>query len=199
MMAIAVFCFSNVGLILLHKQLTSLGSTDEERKDLVALDFRKEGYTAADVESLLSKYGPEGRTTYALYEALDLAVFMWSYAAVLSMMLSVTAAVAPFEVLKLANLLPWAAAAADAVENSIILAMLATYPQHVAAVAPLAVTASAAKWTLLSLTASTVAGLGFYCLYAAAKQASRPKQQQQRQQGQQQQGQAARSQQKKQR
>ncbi|WIA34187.1 hypothetical protein OEZ86_012545 [Tetradesmus obliquus] len=86
-MAVAVFCFSNVGLILLHKQLTSLGSTDEEKKDLVALDFRKEGYAAADVESLLSKYGPEGRTTYALYEALDLGVFMWSYAAVLSMML----------------------------------------------------------------------------------------------------------------
>jgi hypothetical protein len=143
-----------------------------------------------------SKYGPEGRKTYAMFEALDLGAFMWSYAAVLSMMLSAAASVAPFELLKLANLLPWAAAAADAVENSIVLAMLASYPQHVAALAPHAGTASAVKWTLLSVTASTVAGLGFYCLFAAAKQASRPRQQQQQQQ---QQGQENQQQRKKQR
>jgi hypothetical protein len=53
MLAISVFCLSNVGLIVLHKQLTSQGSTDDEKKDLIALDYRKEGYNAADVESLL--------------------------------------------------------------------------------------------------------------------------------------------------
>jgi ABC-type nickel/cobalt efflux system permease component RcnA len=120
---------------------------------------------------------------------------MWSYAAVLSMMLSAAASVVPFEILKLANLLPWAAAAADALENCIILAMLATYPQNVAVLAPHAVTASAVKWTMLSVTASIVAGLGFYCFYAAAKQAGRPAQQRQQQQ----QGQEARQQRKKQR
>jgi hypothetical protein len=56
MLAVSVFCLSNVGLILLHKQLTSLG-TEEQRKDLVALDYRKEGYTAADVESVLRCVG----------------------------------------------------------------------------------------------------------------------------------------------
>jgi hypothetical protein len=60
MFAVSVFCLSNVGLILLHKQLTSLGSTEEQRKDLVALDYRKEGYTAADVESLLRCGGSFG-------------------------------------------------------------------------------------------------------------------------------------------
>jgi hypothetical protein len=127
---------------------------------------------------------------------------MWSYAAVLSMMLSAAASVAPFELLKLANLLPWVAAVADAAENSIILVMLATYPQNVTALAPYAVRASSVKWTLLSVTASTVAGLGFYCLFAAAKQAGRPRgagQQQQQQQQQQSPGQKTRQQNKKQR
>jgi hypothetical protein len=126
---------------------------------------------------------------------------MWSYAAVLSMMLSAAASVAPFEVLKLANLLPWAAAAADAAENSIILTMLVTYPQHVTALAPYAVMVSATKWTLLSVTASTVAGLGLYCLFAAAKQAGKPRggQGQQQQQQQQSPGQSSRQRNKKQR
>jgi hypothetical protein len=136
-----------------------------------------------------------------MFEALDLAAFMWSYAAVLSMMLSAAASVAPYELLKLANLLPWAAAAADAAENSMVLAMLATYPQYVPVLAPYAVIASSIKWTLLSVTASTVAGLGCYCLFAAAKQAGQPRQgagqQQQRQQ--QSQGQNARQRNKKQR
>jgi hypothetical protein len=126
---------------------------------------------------------------------------MWSYAAVLSMMLSAAASVAPFELLKLANLLPWVAAMADAAENSIILAMLAMYPQHVTILAPYAVMASSVKWTLLSVTASTVAGLGFYCLFAAAKQAGKPRggQGQQQQQKQQSSGQSSPQRNKKQR
>jgi hypothetical protein len=53
MLAVSVFCLSNVGLILLHKQLTALGSSDDDRQSLIALDYRKEGYNAADVEYLL--------------------------------------------------------------------------------------------------------------------------------------------------
>lgn len=109
-----------------------------------------------------------------MFEALDLGAFMWSYAAVLSMMLSVAASVAPYELLKLTNLLPWAAAAADAVENILMLTMLATYPQYVSAVAPYIVTASATKWQLLRAAASTVAGVGLYCMVLGAKQSLQP-------------------------
>lgn len=111
---------------------------------------------------------------------MDLAVFMWSYAAVLSMMLSLGTSVAPFEFLKLANLIPWAAAMADSLENILILAMLLRYPDLTTALAPYAAAASRLKWQLLFVAASAVGGVGLYCLGVAAKRMSQGKRPQDR-------------------
>lgn len=56
MFAVGIFCFTNVGLMLLQNQLKQI-SPDSETKGgpqlHPALDYRQEGYTAADVEFVL--------------------------------------------------------------------------------------------------------------------------------------------------
>lgn len=120
-------------------------------------------------------YGAEGRRWYTYFEALDLGIFMWSYAAVLSMMLSMGTSIAPYESLKLANLVPWTAAMADSIENVLILAMLLRYPDLTTVLAPYAVAASKLKWHLLFASASAVGGVGLYCFGVAAKQSVQQK------------------------
>lgn len=101
---------------------------------------------------------------------------MWSYAALLSMMLSAGTSIAPYEFLKLVNLIPWTAAMADSIENTLIIAMLVRYPDLTNALAPYAAAASKLKWQLLFVSASAVGGVGLYCIGVAAKRASQHKQ-----------------------
>lgn len=128
--------------------------------------------------TISSEFRLQGCATYALFEVLDLVTFMWSYIAVglysihatVQPMMSATASVRPVELMKV-NLLSWVAA--DAADNSTVLPKLATYPQCASVLASFAVTLSSFKRMLLSGTASTVAGLGLHCPFAAAKEASR--------------------------
>eukprot|EP00878_Enallax_costatus_P011010 GHUV01011500.1.p1 GENE.GHUV01011500.1~~GHUV01011500.1.p1 ORF type:complete len:153 (+),score=44.28 GHUV01011500.1:190-648(+) len=122
------------------------------------------------------QYGPKGRQWYTYFEALDLGIFMWSYAALLSMMLSAGTSIAPYEFLKLVNLVPWTAAMADSIENTLVIAMLVRYPELTTALAPYAAAASRLKWQLLVLSASAVGGVGLYCLGVAARRVSQQKQ-----------------------
>ncbi|KAF6258706.1 hypothetical protein COO60DRAFT_1517104 [Scenedesmus sp. NREL 46B-D3] len=127
--------------------------------------------------TISSEFRLQGCATYALFEVLDLVTFMWSYIAVglysihatVQPMMSATASVRPVELMKV-NLLSWVAA--DAADNSTVLPKLATYPQCASVLASFAVTLSSFKRMLLSGTASTVAGLGLHCPFAAAKEAS---------------------------
>lgn len=108
-------------------------------------------------------YGPAGRAQYIRFELLDLAICMISYATALSTAISMLARALPAvwrkQQLQLANLLPWAAAAADVAENVAILTMLVTYPSFLAVLAPFAAAATCAKWALLLASVAVVAGL----------------------------------------
>jgi hypothetical protein len=88
---------------------------------------------------------------------------MVSYGTLLSMIISKLAgdlpANWPKQQLQLANLLPWAAVAADVAENVAILSMLLTYPRLVVEIAPYAAAASGAKWVLLFVSAAAVVAL----------------------------------------
>ncbi|KAF8066247.1 hypothetical protein HT031_002570 [Scenedesmus sp. PABB004] len=168
MAALGVFCLSNAAILLLSNRLRALapdvGSIPDLRQDL----------TAPDVEAALSAYGAAGRRLFALIEAIDLCVFMWSYAFVLSGMLSLGASAARLEVLKLVNLLPFAAAGADAAETGLMLAALWSYPRGAARLAPAIAAATRLKWRLLAATASAVGGVGCYCVATGLRRAGEP-------------------------
>lgn len=134
---------------------------------LPPLDGRFLGYSTADVETLFSAYGAAGREQYTRFELLDLAICIISYATALSTGISMLARALPpgwpKQQLQLANLLPWAAAAADVVENVLILAMLVSYPKLVVMLAPCAAAATCTKWVLLM---AAIAAFGVTSLLA---------------------------------
>lgn len=161
MLGIGVWCLSQAAILLLHNQFFQL--TDQS-----TLDLRAEGYQEADVRTLLHDAGAQGRQIYLWISLLDTCVYMWSYAWLLSALLTMASAVAPVEAFKLFNVLPFIAVLVDAVENVLTLSMLLTYPNLVDSLAPVLPSVSRVKWFLLFACASLVGGSGFYCLAVAA-------------------------------
>lgn len=129
--------------------------------------MRAEGYTEEDVRHLLEEAGPQGRNQYLVIEAIDYP-YMCSYGFLLSGLLSIASAVAPFEYFKYLNLLPIVAVLVDAAEDALVLSMLLSYPNLVDAVAPIVPKVSQWKWTLLYACVCVVGGSGFYCVAVAA-------------------------------
>jgi hypothetical protein len=171
--ALGVFCLCQAALLLVHNRF--LAGTGQP-----VLDLRPEGYNADDAIALLGACGAgsEARTQYLLLEAIDLGAYMWALAYLLSALLSVASAVAPVEVLKWSNLLPWLAALADAAENGLTLtALLAQRPNLTATLAPHLATASRVKWGLLYATACVLVGGGLYTLAVAAGMAGKQRRQ----------------------
>lgn len=161
LLALGAWCLSQSGILYLHNSFRQL--TDES-----ILDLRPEGYSEADVRQLLHTAGAQGRQLYTWISLLDLGVYMWSYTFLLSGLLTMASAVAPFEFFKFLNLLPVVAVLFDVVENSLTLSMLLTYPGLVDTMAPLLPAVSRWKWTCLYCCACLVAGTGCYCLAVAA-------------------------------
>jgi hypothetical protein len=147
--------------LLLHNNFKQL--TDES-----ILDLRSEGYNEADVKQLLHTAGAQGRQQYLWISLLDLGVYMHCYAFLLSGLLTMASAVAPFEAFKYLNLLPYLAVLFDVVENVLILSMLFTYPDLVNSVAPVVPVVSKYKWRCLYACACLVGGSGCYCVAVAA-------------------------------
>jgi hypothetical protein len=161
--ALAAFCLSQAALMHMHNRFLALSGGQP------VLDLRPEGYSAADVHTLLDGCSAEARRAYVVLAAIDLLPYMWTYAWLLCAALSVAARAAPVEALKCVNLLPWAAAAVDAAETAQILAMLLARDARVTAtLAPYVAAASRTKWTLLYGTACVLLGSGTYTLAVAA-------------------------------
>lgn len=123
-----------------------------------------------------SAYGAAGREQYTRFELLDLAICIISYATALSTGISMLARALPpgwpKQQLQLANLLPWAAAAADVVENVLILAMLVSYPKLVVMLAPCAVAATCTKWVLLMAAIAAFGVTSLLAILAGCRQGS---------------------------
>jgi len=160
LLALAVFCISQAAILHLHNHFRQL--TEQS-----ILDMRAEGYTEEDVRHLLEEAGPQGRNQYLVIEAIDYP-YMCSYGFLLSGLLSIASAVAPFEYFKYLNLLPIVAVLVDAAEDALVLSMLLSYPNLVDAVAPIVPKVSQWKWTLLYACVCVVGGSGFYCVAVAA-------------------------------
>lgn len=169
LIVLSAFCLCQAAILHLNSRLQALTGT-------LILDLRSQGYTAADVQEFLDAAGTQGRKQYALIGVIDLGIYMWSYAYLLSGLLSMASVVAPTEGLKLLNLLPWTAALADAVENVLILSMLASYPNLMDRLAHIVPLFSQAKWLLLYASVCAVAGTGCYCLAVAAGMAGKRQQ-----------------------
>lgn len=177
---LAAWSLTQAALLVLHNRF--LEATNGSSGPV--LDLRPEGYTPADAVQLVQfvRSNPAGRTAYVLLEALDLALYAPCYAWLLSALLSMAASVAPVEALKNLNLLPWVAAAVDAVENICTLCMLLAPPAAAAhlvdGLAPYLAAASRAKWMLIYATVCVLVGGGCYCLAVAGglagKQRRRP-------------------------
>lgn len=192
LMMLGVYCISQALILFLHDKFRQL--TDQS-----ILDLRVEGYQEADVRQLLYESGPQGRQQYMWISLVDLGLYIWSYAFLLSGLLTMASAVAPFEFFKYFNLLPCVAVLFDAAENLCVLSMLLTYPDLVDVMAPIVPHVSKWKWNFLYACVCVVGGSGCYCVAVAtglAGKQSRSKsssstvqdpaqtqQQQQRQQG----------------
>jgi hypothetical protein len=111
------------------------------------------GYGPADIESLLTTYGTEGRQRYAAFLAVDL-VYAVCYglflAGLLRLLLRPPVSRADSRWNDLC-LLPLFAGAADCVENVSILILIGIYPTVPAPLAYLASTATLVKWTLAAI------------------------------------------------
>lgn len=166
LLALGVWCIAQATILLLHNKFVQL--TEES-----ILDLRTEGYSEADVKHLLHTAGAQGRQQYIWISLVDLGVYMWAYTFLLSGLLTMASAVAPFEFFKYFNLLPCLAVLFDVVENALTLSMLFTYPDLVDVVAPILPVVSKWKWTFLYCCACLVAGSGCYCLAVAAGLAGR--------------------------
>lgn len=161
LLALGIWCLSQASILLLHNSFRQL--TDES-----ILDLRAEGYSQEDVKELLHTAGAQGRQQYMWISLLDLGVYMWAYTFLLSGLLTMASAVAPFEFFKYFNLLPCLAVLFDVVENILTLSMLLTYPDLVDAIAPIMPVVSKWKWNCLYCCACLVGGSGCYCLAVAA-------------------------------
>jgi hypothetical protein len=108
------------------------------------------GYGPAEVHSLLSTYGVEGRHRYAQFLAVDM-VYALCYGPFLAGLLRLALRPPLASAASRWNdlcLLPLFAGAADCVENLCILGLLALYPTVPPALAYTASVATAVKWTL---------------------------------------------------
>jgi hypothetical protein len=169
--ATAIFCFAHVATLQLRSAGVAGAQQTDQDYDLTPLELRHSGYTAADVVNLLNDLGAAGRISYAASLLLRGCALTWAYGAALSALLSIAAAVSPHELLGLTNLLPWAAAAVDTAE-AVLLALAAAVPSLAVQLAPAAAATAAVKWPLLSATASTVGGIGLFCVLTAARAAA---------------------------
>eukprot|EP00877_Chromochloris_zofingiensis_P004222 jgi/Chrzof1/13800/Cz08g12260.t1 len=161
-------------LLLLGNELKSTVSKQAGAgKPPTALDLRF-GFTSEDVAYTFKLFGAKGRQLYLVAELVDF-VYMYGYSMVLATLLSAGLSVMKVQALKIANLVPVVAALADVVENSVILAMLVTYPGNITQLAPIASAANMLKWRLVHATICLVLGTGFFCVYTALKQGQRNK------------------------
>jgi hypothetical protein len=160
-MMLGVYCISQALILFLHDKFRQL--TDQS-----ILDLRVEGYQEADVRQLLYEAGPQGRKQYMWISLVDLGLYMWSYAFLLSGLLTMASAVAPFEFFKYFNLLPCVAVLFDAAENLCVLSMLLTYPNLVDVMAPIVPHVSKWKWNFLYACVCVVGGSGCYCVAVAS-------------------------------
>ncbi len=119
-----------------------------------ALDIRVGGYSAAQVEALLSAMTPAQRRAAAWAHLTVDGVYPLIYGAWLALLLFRAWPERRFWLLAPLVVL------ADGLENALLALLYARYPQGVAALTPWAAKVTALKWALIALSAGLILGGG---------------------------------------
>jgi hypothetical protein len=126
------------------------------------LDMLSGGYSSSLVYSMFERIGEAGRISYAQLLGLDV-VFALVYMCLLSLLTTLLLRGSGIDnQWKLLNLLPVARSGLDLLENSLLLALLFSYPARLDLLVNIASAVTITKWVIYIIILALLAVLGIY-------------------------------------